>query len=589
MRSWKKLVMMAVALVGAAGCNCDDTVQQTFARFASNTDALDFGPVAVRTEATQTLTLRSEGTGELRFDAVTIEGSDADAFYFIDPLPEGFRLGQGATHPLEVAFNPGREGAFDAEIVFETNDDESPHRVSLGGEGIVPTIQICHDPGGEVDEADLDCAEPGEPLVLDFDRAPAGERIVRVALVRNVGEARLVIEGVTFDDGTLDAGFSPEASTQGTEIPRGGGVLLPIGFLGAAQGHVTGRVVIHSNDLDQPEAAIDLVAEGMANTPPVACAAAVRTVGIDGSVHELAEPAASVRVQPRDRVELTAHPFEDCSWDAEDEEVLRYEWTLVAQPDGENAQLNNASSGPAPGTAQHPPSLDVAGVGVYRVALVVYDSLDAASSPAEVVIDATPDDDLIVELAWHVGVDLDLHLIAPGAGTAEERIFCDPLDCFWDTCRPTSEGIPSLHWGNVGGAIGDDGDSETDPILRFDNLGDTVQRGSETLRLETLSLFRAAAVDPGLGPYLIGVHYFESKGITEPETFDAEVTVIHRGEVLYQSTHTFDVADEGTFWVAGTFDANALEAGEDFEDLGQALAGPIFIQAYTPPPTLCED
>lgn len=562
--SWPVLSLIgSFVLLGA--CACEEEVQEATAELTFSPEAVDFGGVSVGTNSEdRVVSLLSSGSIPLRIEAVYIQEDEQRLFEVRKAPRTGSSLSPGEQANVEVGFSPVEEGSLSAVLVLETNEPESPARVALSGEALLPTIQLCH---GDVDpdSSSLECEEPGAPLELDFGRVGKGEAGSKKALVRNVGRGRLVVEVPSFDEQASDVGFSLSESVERTSIPQGGGLLLEILFSGEGQGAVSGSLTLQSNDPAHPTTHIELVAEGRPNTPPVACAGVTRIVGIDGRVQEMSGPASEVDARPRDRLFLTAHPTEDCSYDAEDGTSLEYLWSVVQEPDGESAHLSNPESGPSPDAApaQQPPMLDIAGVGEYRVELLVFDSLGAASTPAEIVIDATPRDDLIVELSWEVGADLDLHLIAPGASPLEERVFCDPLDCFWATCRPITPGVPVLHWGEVDGAIGDDGDQDSDPILRFDNLGDTVQRGTESKRIEVLSLRRAPMVDDALGPYFIGVGYFDSRGVDE--SFEAHVTAVSQGEILFQSRRTFHAEDEQTFWVVGSYDS-ASGSGEALDD-----------------------
>ncbi len=165
------------------------------------------------------------------------------------------------------------------------------------------------------------------------------------------------------------------------------------------------------------------------------------------------------------------------------------------------------------------------------------------------MIDAVPKDDLTVELSWHSGADLDLHLVAPGGVP-----FCDPLDCYWDTCMPAQgagTGIPVLDWGDDTGGDGKldpDGSQLTDPILVYDNQGAAVT-GADT-RLENMRL-PSAPVAGGV-PYLVAVHHFDNKGAGPVE---ATVRVVYRGAILWEATHTFGAASGG-LWRAGEVDVS---------------------------------
>ena len=323
-----------------------------------------------------------------------------------------------------------------------------------------------------------------------------------------------------------------------------------------------GALLLRTNDPDEPEVRIDLVAVGAPNTPPVACAGVSEIRHQNGDREVPADPAMPT-ARPADRVFLTAHPEPTCSADPEGG-ALEYAWTLVSKPPVSGARLTNAQNGPAPGGAEQPPYFDVDAIGRYEIELVVTDPEGAASMPATLVVDAVPKDDITVELSWRAAADLDLHLLAPGGAP-----FCDPLDCFWDICLGTSAGVPALDWGpdqNSDGKLDPDTMENTDPILVFDNVGNTILPGTTDVRLENIRV----PVAP-LGTYRVAVHYFEDKGVATPD-FEARVKLVYKGTVLLDETRTFARDEVGVFWTAGQVDIATGQA-QPLGTLGTYPAG----------------
>lgn len=537
---------LAVVLLGLAGrgCSCGDTVSKLTIHLGATPKSIDFGTVALGATGKRTLELEATGTGPVTVQSITVTGAGKAAFV-APAVPASPTLAAATKVPVVVGFAPPSVGSFSATLVVTSTDKAGPISVPLTGVGKAAHIALCHPPattGGTPD-----CAPAGTCLAVDLGNVVPAATSSADVLVRNVGEAKLDVVSVTPDAAATAAGVTLGADLAGTQVVVGGGVTLPVSLTGDGQGAVDGKIAVESNDPDQPSACIEVTATAPPNQPPTACAAATSVRHPDTSTDTPADPA-NPEAAPGDRVYLTAHPTPTCSADPEGG-ALTYAWQVTSKPSLSGASVTNPTSGPAPGSSEQPPWIDVDAVGSYTVSLVVTDPAGAGSQPATVTVNALPSDDLTIELSWHVPADLDLHLLAPG-GT----IFCQTLDCFWQTCRSQSPGVPVLDWGpdtTGDGKLDPDGQRNDDPILVFDNLGSSIVTGTADVRLETIRVPVAATV-PGT-PYQVGVHYFADRGVTDP-TFDAEVKVVYRGQVILDTTRTFGKGEVGTFWLAGQLD-----------------------------------
>ncbi|MDF1562454.1 MAG: hypothetical protein P1V51_05380 [Deltaproteobacteria bacterium] len=557
--------MMAL-VVAASGCAAGETLDGVTRLLEVEPGSLDFPATAVGGQHVAGLKLRSVGSGTLELTSLRIEG--AETFVLLplagDELP--LPLESGRELELRVAFVPVAEETSEAVLLLETDASGEPLKVSLRGLGRSPLLELCE----AIPEVETPrCFAPGETPTLDFGEVIRGRTAVRDLLVRNLGAAELLI----FDEKT---GLSPEAEAAGFEsrvslaggaLPPGASVLLPLTFSGREQGEAAGELILFTNDLEVPLARVELRGLAPVNATPQACAAIAGIEHLDGSA-ALASDGALPAPRPGDRLFLTAHPGAGCSRDAEDGEVLSYQWRLLSRPTTSAAVLENDLAGPAPGTSSAAPWLQVDAVGSYQIELVVLDGLGDASAPALLELQALPADDLVVELAWSAPVDLDAHLIAPG-GTP----FCAPLDCFWDTCLPAADGSSGLDWGedlDGDGRIEADGDPATDPLLGLDDDG---QSGlANARRLETLHLPRAALV--GGAPYAVGVHFFRNEA-GHAARFEAVVKVLYRGQTLLESRRTFEPAEVGTYWRAGEVDLAALSGNASTDTSIEAYSGAI--------------
>lgn len=537
---------LAILALGMGGCQCDGAVQKLTAQVRGDADALSItGPVGVTT--TRSLEVSSTGTGPATLRAIRIEGPDADLFV-APPLPDPAVLAARASTALEVGFHPAVEGRYEARLIVESSDPDSPLEVALTGIAQAPDIAVCRT------EADGGACAPADGcLTVDFGRALHSQSVARTLLVRNDGRARLTVFEVRLDPGTEAAGFSVDRDLTGEGLPAPSAVEVGLHFFGKDQGPVTRRLTFVTNDPDQPEACVELVGEGAPNQAPLACAG-VQEIIHQGGDHEIpADPSAPL-ARPLDRLFLTAHPEAACSADAEDADAdLGYAWTLLSRPERSGAAIRRPDEGGPPfgdpPDALTSPYLDVDAVGEYVLGLTVTDR-QGASGTTELVVDAIPKDDITVELSWTEPADLDAHLIAPG-GTP----FCATLDCYWNTCMAgAANGQSVLDWGpdTTGDGLPDpDGVESDNPIYVLDNVGSTILSGTTDVRLENIRLPRAPEVTGGR--YAVAVHYFEDKGVAA-DGVEATIKVVYRGQILFESTHTFAKDAVGELWIAGDVD-----------------------------------
>ncbi|MDF1563422.1 MAG: choice-of-anchor D domain-containing protein [Deltaproteobacteria bacterium] len=564
-------LLLLVLVAGLGGCGgCDEDVNRLTFVLEAAPRTLDFGAAPIRFPTVEPVTVTSLGSGTVRIESLSIVGPDAGRFS-VPAQADPASLLPGASTDLPVTFDAREEGTYEANLVVVSNADAGDLIVPLRAIGRAPDIALCEPlAAGQTEPT---CVPDGAVFELDLGSAGRGRTVSRSVLIRNVGEAPLKIDAST---ALLPAnvGIALGEPLAGASVVVGGGIEVPLTFLGTEQGPVSADLTIVSNDPDEGSAIVRVSATGAVNQAPTACPAVLEIEHQNGSVEVPADPFAPA-ARPADTLRLTAHPDASCSADPEDGvSGLTYVWTLLEAPAISGASIGNSSAGPAPGLGEPPPWLEIDAIGTYRVGLTVTDSAGLASPEGVLVIDAVPQDDLTVELSWHVGADLDLHLIAPGGVP-----FCDPLDCFWDTCTDVTgagSGIPILDWGDDADADGKlDGDSNqlTDPILVFDNVGSTVV-GTDT-RLETIRLPTAPLA--GGVPYTVAVHHFENKAAGP---VDATVRVVYRGSILWEANHTFTAGSANDVWTAGVADVST--------GTGSASAVPDQTHPpYLPPPPAC--
>ncbi len=195
-------------------------------------------------------------------------------------------------------------------------------------------------------------------------------------------------------------------------------------------------------------------------------------------------------------------PFEtarfdgSASYDPNELDIIGYEWALVVAPDGNGVALSTRTG---PETSLTPQL-----AGTYVVELNVINELGLRSEePCTIALEATPDEDLWVEMFWsHSGEDMDLHLLKP-AGTPRTG-----TDCYFANCRN------GLDWGTTG----EDAD---DPVL---DLDDIFAVGPENINVS----------DPEPGEFTVFVHDYP--GSVRPEPTDVTVNIYLGGEQVFSET-----------------------------------------------------
>ncbi|MFW6114173.1 MAG: choice-of-anchor D domain-containing protein [bacterium] len=103
-------------------------------------DFHDFGDVAVHETASETFTIRNEGSGVLQISQAKCIGQHANHFTFAPANPPGssgdWELSSGANMQVSVTFAPDATGLREATLVFTSNDPDQPdYEIDLLGRG----------------------------------------------------------------------------------------------------------------------------------------------------------------------------------------------------------------------------------------------------------------------------------------------------------------------------------------------------------------------------------------------------------------------------------------------------------------------
>jgi len=197
--------------------------------------AIGFGNVRVGAQATDRITVVSNGTAPLHITSISMLGT---AFAQGNACPATLAVGQ--TCDIVVTFTPDAIGALSGQVLVESDGDPARATVQLSGNGVATA-----------------------PAVLAVERfVDFGQHVVdtstRLPLeLRNTGESRLDIASISI----LGAAFSIEGSCG--SIEPGGACTIVLVFRPGAVATLTGLVTIVSNDA-RGTVGVDLLGQGVA-------------------------------------------------------------------------------------------------------------------------------------------------------------------------------------------------------------------------------------------------------------------------------------------------------------------------------------
>lgn len=448
MQSWFPLLL-------AVGCGTPDItdVVELYPEITVSTDAIAFGDVGVPLTVEQDLTINNGGRADLHLQ-LALEGEGKAAYDL--PVHDAV-LAPDDRLKLALRFHPETFLAYPAELVLTSDDKETPElRLPISGTGVsapLPDIDLSE---GTVDFQEVDTATQHLVNVRNVGTAPL-----------NVGDVRLEGSGA----------FTLLTSPGGTTIAPGNLFPMIVVYDPATTDGDSAQVVLSSDDPDEPETTLVLLGNGGADY-----AYPVAVIDCPGPV----DPPRYVALNGLG----SSDPLGFLP--------LSYEWRLVSVP---TDPLGNVmSQGTLSSLAGETTTLFADAVGAYGVQLVVTNAIGTRSAPALCVVEAVPDEQLVVELTWDTErADLDLHVAQTGT-----TIYGGAGDASWCNLGPD--------WGAA--AAGGD-----NPHL---DLDDRAGFGPENISIDT----------PADGQYDLRVHYYDDHN-------DGTVAATLRVYVLNDTTPVF--------------------------------------------------
>ncbi|MEM1348343.1 MAG: choice-of-anchor D domain-containing protein, partial [Myxococcota bacterium] len=418
-------------------------------------------------------------------------------------------LEPGELMDVRVTFSPETNQPSSVDMIIFSNDPErSQYVVELTGNADTECISL----GGVAEEGDT---TTDTTHILPFGQSSISQATAKTVQLQNCSRTKeLVIESIDLTDDGTDSVFSVK-SGEVIDALATGDVVIPalesrnfvVEFQPNGEESSNGRVEIKNNDPVNSTLRVDLKGTGTTNQCPTAVAQG-SIIGSGGAQR------SQISTIPLKTVKFASNRSSD-----PDGEIDGYEWSIIQKPANSAARLSPANSVDAPELF-----LDIAGE--YIIELTVIDALGARScATSQVLIQATPDEDIHVQLVWDTprdadqgddrGSDVDLHYLHPLGQWDTE-----PYDIFWR--NPTADwGIP--------------GNQDDDPSLDID---DTDGQGPENVNHDK----------PGTGKtYAVGVHYYADNGLGPSY---ATLRIYVQGVLQYEVRDKF-LEKEDIFWDVG--------------------------------------
>lgn len=500
-----KWVWVGLALALTSACS-PPKVTTLAGKVELGATSLDFGKARPATTQDRTLEIFCAANVGLDFGEATLEGAGKGAFA-VSGLPAHLDAHESVT--IKVAFTPPAEGSYQATLSIPSNDPDSPAKVALKGRGANPKLKLlaeCHAPCTAFTvTADPQTIDFGarRPLRHGSDGKIVDEPDWPTVTLLNEGELPVNVLSVGVD-GSKDFSTVEPLPTESFPIAAGAGQALHVVF-NPITGTATSAGVLQVESDDPANPVLSVALKGsLAPAPDIqVCAAIVETQGPDGSISTPKNASGEddfagtqPPVQPGKNALVKLSAFSDYFLAAADptrctgspetgRDRLALSWTLEQRPDESSAVLQKETTSE--------PTLVPDAIGHYRVRLTATDA-NGKTGSAAVDFDAFPRRDLVAQLAWkEAGIDLDLHLVRPGAACGGSCVFDSEGDLNGFSVRSGG----TFEWGETG--------PFDDPRLDRDDQG--TLGGIETVSLDHPENDSACKAS-GTCAYGLYVHYF---------------------------------------------------------------------------------
>ncbi len=420
-----------------------------------------FGDLVLGEEADQVFTIASIGVQDLVIGDLRLSGGGAGA-YSLTHSATGMTLAPGESTDVIVTYTPTNADD-EALVLVGSNDPVAPDSiVQLLGAGVFPQLTLQPNP------LDFGYTEPGNVLVDSIALVNTGGSALDISSVVSLGEGFTIdpVSAMTLDPGeeyVIDVTWAPTI-----EAIWSGELWVASNAANAVGGSTRGAM--------------------MGTT--------------------LQQPVAVCSVAPQEAFAL----YDEVTWigresyDPSGAEIVSWEWSLIAKPEGSSVGMPNGDADRSRFIA------DI--IGTYTAELVVTNESGTSSAPCYAVLEVVPAQDLWVEMFWtHSGDDMDLHMQGPGGGALWSQD-----DCNWQNCVGRG-----LSWGESG--------TDDDPSLDIDDIPGT---GPENINI----------MRPEEAAYQVYVHDYP--GSVYSSSNDVTVNIYLSGDKVYTDTKAISGEDSMT-------------------------------------------
>lgn len=204
---------------------------------------LDFGFVGVGKSKTLSLKVTNKGQAELVIDQMATTAGSSGAF-IVPPLTN-IRIAGGKSREFGVQFKPVNGNDHKGTLEIKSNDPTRP----------LITIPL----SGKVSSPDIEVA----PKQINFGRVPLS--LTRAITIANAGNQKLIVSQIVFEQGTSSEFKLQQGLTFPIELSPNQFSTVQVIYTPANKGGDTGKLVVISNDPDEPRVTVDLQAEGSAD------------------------------------------------------------------------------------------------------------------------------------------------------------------------------------------------------------------------------------------------------------------------------------------------------------------------------------
>jgi Cep192 domain 4/Abnormal spindle-like microcephaly-assoc'd, ASPM-SPD-2-Hydin len=230
------LLTTALALagiLGTTGCGLaphPGASDSSAAQLSASSTSVSFGNVAVGSPASQTVTLKNMGDGNVTISGVAVMGK---GFAMTSGAPGTLSGGQSIT--VSVSFTPKATGSAQGTLSVLSDASNATMDIALTGTGVTASSQL-----------------QANTVSLSFGNVTVGDSISQVVTLINAGNANVTIISAV----PAGNGFSASGGTSVTLAPNKSAT-VSVTFAPSTPGGVAGNLSISSNASD-PTLKIDL-------------------------------------------------------------------------------------------------------------------------------------------------------------------------------------------------------------------------------------------------------------------------------------------------------------------------------------------